>query len=380
MFRGSRFNRLYLLLIIGLLFATMPFKNVSAARVDSAKATVSDSRPSTTATYTFVVDMSTSTNFAAGDTMIFDWPAGFTFPANGTWVTGDFTFNDGSARTITSVGAAPTCNAGTSNVSVTADATNLVLTVTACSTYTSSANSAVVTFTVGNTNKVTNATAGTYQINIAGNYGDDAQDVIVAMVAGVSVSASIDETLTTSVNAVVSGSCQTTGGTTITSTSTTVPFGNISATTFYDICQDIRVATNAASGYATTIQSTGAFTSGSNTISKGICDASCTDSTAAAWSSTANAGYGYCLKDTAGDGAATADSTGWATANQCGGGTQKFKTIANAGSAQAAQTIMSSATSASDDRSNVGWRLNTLASQAAGTYALTGVYITTPTF
>lgn len=377
MFRSKFMKRVSLIMTLALALASLQASTVSAVRPDSAKATVSDSRPATTANYTFVVNMSASTSFAAGDTMIFDWPADFTFPSDGTWVTGDFSFNDGSARTITSVGASPTCNAGTDNVSVTASQTNRTLTVTACTSYSASSTGVDVTFTAGGTNKVTNAAAGSYQINVAGTYGDDAQDVAVAMIAGVTVSATIDETLTFSINAVNSGSCQTTGGTAVTSTSTTIPFGSISTEAFYDVCQDVRVATNAGSGYSATVQTQTGLDSGANAFAKGTCDGSCTDSTEEEWSTATNNGYGICVKDTSGDAGATA---GWSATNECGDATQHFRTVADISAADTAQSIMSSAAGASDDRTNVGWRLSADAAQAAGAYTGTAVYIATPTF
>jgi hypothetical protein len=86
------------------------------------------------------------------------------------------------------------------------------------------------------------------------------------------------------------------------------------------------------------------------------------------------------MKDVTGTPAATADGTGWATANQCGGGTQKFKTVANAGNSETAQAIMSKSSGANNDQANLGLRLSVGGAQAAGAYTGTVVYITTPAF
>ncbi len=144
--------------------------------------------------------MAAGTSFAASETMIFTWPSGFTFPTNATWVTGDFAFNDGTARTITSVGASPTCTAGVNNVSVTADQTNRKLTVTACSTYTTSSTGAGVTFTVNaGTGSITNPSSASsastqYEIAVSGTYGDSAFGIDVPILDDdqVSVTASVD--------------------------------------------------------------------------------------------------------------------------------------------------------------------------------------------
>jgi len=194
----------------------------------------------------------------------------------------------------------------------------------------------------------------------------------------------IDETLTFTIAAVVSGTCDVTGGTKSTTTATLVDWnagGALSSDTFYDACQSLTVGTNAAQGYSTTVQTTSLPTSGASTIAKGVCDATCSDTVAAAWATATNNGYGYCMKDATGNGAETADGTAWTATNQCGGGTQKFKTSANVGAAEAAQSVMSSATNTTNsDVSRIGYRVTVGPGQAAGTYTTTIVYIATPTF
>jgi hypothetical protein len=129
-----------------------------------------------------------------------------------------------------------------------------------------------------------------------------------------------------------------------------------------------------------TVQTAGAFvTTGANTIAKGACDGTCSDSTAAAWATATNhSGYGYCMIDTAHTAATNADAA-WGT-HPCGA-SQYFKTIANAGASQAAQNIMTSTSAtATNDVANIGFRLTVGPGQAAGIYTTVGVYICTPTF
>lgn len=375
----------YYIAIVGVVIVSFQLSPALAARPDSFKDTISDSRPSTGAINTFVDDIASGSQITAGTTVTFLWPSGFTFPSDGTWTTGDFSFNDGTSRTIVTVGAAPTCTAGVNNVSVTASSASRTLVVTACSTYTAGSLGALFTFVVGvgGTHTITNhATPGSYQINVAGTGGyiDSAQDTAIVITTGTTLSATVDETLTLTVGGVASGSCQTTGGTTITSTSTTVPYATVTPATFYDICQSLTVATNATGGYTLTNQTTSLPTAGSSTIAKGVCDASCSDTTANAWATATNYGYGYCMKDTTNTAANTADSTAWTASNQCGGGTQKFKTVANAGGAQTAQQLMKATATTASDVSNVGYRLTVSAAQAAGAYSTNLVYITTGTF
>ncbi|PIS39099.1 MAG: hypothetical protein COT34_00195 [Candidatus Nealsonbacteria bacterium CG08_land_8_20_14_0_20_43_11] len=206
--------------------------------------------------------------------------------------------------------------------------------------------------------------------------------VAFAIIEGVTVSVTVSESLTSAVYAVTSGSCTVSGGTNITSTATTVPFGTIVVDTFYNSCQDVRVATNANSGYTTRVFKTAALTCtsagqcGSNTIADGTCDGSCSTSTEESWASSEYNGFGYCMDDTVGTAASTAD-TGWAT-YYCGASPQYFKTTGTA--AANAVAIMSSAGAASNDRANIGFRITVDAAQPAGPYSTTIVYTTTPTY
>lgn len=361
-----------------------------AARPDSFKDTLSDSRPSTGSINTLALDPSASSQFTAGSTLTFTWPSGFTFPSDGTWVTGDFSFNDGAARTIVAVGAAPACSAGTDNVTVTSSQASRTLTVTACSTYSAQAAGTAITFVagVGGTHTITNhATPATYQVTAAGTsgYTDSSQDTAIAVIGGVTLSATIDETLTHTTAGVTTGNCPDVTSVTETEVNTsgdatTVPFGTISPSTFYGACQQLTISTNATSGYTTTVQTTSLPTSGAATIAKGTCDGACSDTTGAAWATNTNYGYAYCMKDQTNTPAATVDGTYWASAHQCSGATPYAKTIANDGASQTPQGIMKSTTSANGDSAYIKYRISVSPTQAAGAYTTTIVYITTGTY
>lgn len=342
------------------------------ARPASFKDVLGDSRASTASSETLTWTAGASSTVGSSETLTLTWPAGFGGISSIT--SSDVTWTDnGNSKTI---GA----NCSSTNLSLTASTTYLLF--TACSTYSGSAGAAIVV-TLNGTNKITNhATPGAYTVN-GSSTDDSSQNTMIYVTSGVTLSATITETLSFQVNAVTTGNCPTTGGTKpAASTSTTVPYGTINSDTFYDICQQLQAGTNGSGGYTATVQTVGTFASGGNTIAKGTCDGSCNDSTAAAWATAAShSGYGYCMKDTTGTAAQTADSTGWATANQCGGGSQAFKTIANAGSGNTAQAVMKqNTTTATDNLSYIGYRLTVGAGQAAGTYTATIVYICTPTF
>ncbi len=96
--------------------------------------------------YTFSGSATTS------DMIAYDFPAGFTSSASGTWTTADFTFNDGTARTVTTVAqgagvADVSCGSGVNDVGVAVDTSANVFRVKACSTsYTSSTGTSTITF------------------------------------------------------------------------------------------------------------------------------------------------------------------------------------------------------------------------------------------
>ncbi|MFN3301523.1 MAG: hypothetical protein ACK413_00635 [Patescibacteria group bacterium] len=211
---------------------------------------------------------------------------------------------------------------------------------------------------------------------------DPVDDGVVAFatVSGVEVSAKVLETLTFSVYGVAANDCPTTGGTKKTSTSTTVPFGTVDPNSFYDGCQDLRVSTNAGNGYDVTIGETDQLTSGPNQIPDGNCDGSCSETDAAPWANPNNNGFGYCMKDQPGYGNAASEAdANWGT-YYCGAATQYFKIIPDTGENEPRVKIMNSSSTASDDRSYIGFRLSVDAAQPAGSYSTTIVYVVTPRY
>lgn len=236
---------------------------------------------------------------------------------------------------------------------------------------------------------ITNPTAaGVFYAQIV-TYSDACTTPIDTMVAasyiledGVTVSATVQETLTFTVSSRTTAECDADIGTftfTDDSTSSTIPFGGIVPQTYYQICQQLEIGTNAASGYSVTVQETEPLEDSTDTytIADGDCDGSCDDSTSTTWTGTtdSSSGFGYCMDDITNDGANTA---GWTT--QCNSGaTAVFKTIADASSAETAQSIMSSATS-TNDKADIMFRLMVPSTQTAAAYTNEVVYIATPVY
>lgn len=231
----------------------------------------------------------------------------------------------------------------------------------------------------GAVNKIVNGWPGVKAIDISGGFGQTGK-MQVAIIEGVTVTATVSESLTATVHA--STTCVLLTGSTGTgsSTTTTIPFAITTSEDFYDACQELEIATNAASGYSATLHKTDSLTivGGTTIIANGNCDGACTTSTAAVWQTDTNNGFGYCMKDRTLNGAQVADAS-WGT-NPCGStaANQFFKVIGT--SSTDAVTVMKSNTPTSTNYSYIGYRLSVDGSQAAGTYNTTLVYIVTPTY
>jgi hypothetical protein len=132
--------------------------------------------------------------------------------------------------------------------------------------------------------RIVNPSATTsYPITIAGTM-QDAGEMRVAIVDQVTVSASVDTSLTFAVTGVnssstVNGSATTTIATT---TATTLPFGNLPIGVSRTLAHDLAVTTNAKNGYTVTVQQTGALQSSTGATIDGFIDGTNT-TVPAAW-------------------------------------------------------------------------------------------------
>ena len=233
-------------------------------------------------------------------------------------------------------------------------------------------------------------TADTYQIAITftGSAAADSGTAMVAVIEGVTVSVTVDESLSVVIAEVAAASCPTTPtgmpGTDRSDltghTDTAMAFETLTAgNAFNHICQQLTISTNASGGYSTTVEKSQLLTSGANTIADGDCNAgSCTTTGSGLWTTTTENGFGYCMDDVTGDAAATADGSGWTTGEQCDDSTPEFKIFGTLNAN--AQAIMASAAAVSGDNSIIGVVLNYSGAQVPGAYTTTLTFITTPTF
>jgi hypothetical protein len=355
--------------ILGIVLGTIGTPLVAnAAQFTGVKDTLSTVATSATATHVITNTLVGGDTFAAGETLTYDFTdADFTLNAIGNWQTSDFSFNDGSARTIiavsTSSGVAPTCTAGTSNVAVTINTTTNNFVVTACSTYTASSANANVTFTINGTtatgtgtmtNKTSDVDNSVY--TIAESNGDSATGAVVAETNGVvNVTATVSPTLTFSNSQSAVDFGPLTSGAARYATGGAASGGNSSATTNAHL---LTVGTNATSGYTVTYNSAATLTSGANTI------AAATITTAGGTPGSAQFALG------------AVSSSGTPTIN----GTYDASTSKYSFAPGSPVTLFNATAPASSDAVNVRYIANIPASQPAGSYSTSITYVATGNF
>jgi hypothetical protein len=176
---------------------------------------------------------------------------------------------------------------------------------------------------------------------------------------GQSMSASVDPTLTFSVNSVGSGQSVNGSTTTAASTSTTIPLGTLSVGSNRIVAQDLTVGTNAQNGYTVTIAYTGQMTNGSHNMT----NHSGTNGSPTSFSAAGTEAVGYTTNDT---------TLGTGTAGRFGGGNWA------ALSTTPAEVAYSSA--AVSETTRTGFQAGISATTPAGAYTTTVVYTATATY
>lgn len=224
----------------------------------------------------------------------------------------------------------------------------------------------------------TQGVADIYTMNVKTRDGSDntidQSNIKVAVIEGVLVSATVQETLSVTI-AGVSSSTSSCGQTTdITTTATSVPWGTISSfAAFREAAQTVTVSTNADAGYTVKaeendqmgkdgITCTGASAGEANSCIKDTqCDGdACTESTSADWTSVNAYGLGYSLANVSGTDAAF-------TYNESSR-TFSTKQFADMEVPETKQTIMSNNSPVASSQVYLCYRLNVSATQPAGYY------------
>jgi len=232
------------------------FRFAEAASITSASDTLSDSAPSLVSNHTIVF---TSPNgLSAGQTIDLTFPVAVNEFVMGSVDEDDIDIDIDGSPVLTAASASAT----EWGVSVSSGVVTLET-----MTGTPVASSSVITIRIGDNavdsgtgaNQITNPTiTGSYGIDIGGTMQDTGQ-VRVAIVDQVTVTASVDTSLTFTVIGVADGEIVNTSPTTTatSTTATTLPFETISIGTSKTLAHDLTVATNATQGYTVTVQQSG---------------------------------------------------------------------------------------------------------------------------
>lgn len=147
-----------------------------------------------------------------------------------------------------------------------------------------------------------------------------------------------------------------------------IDFGTLSPSTFATLTNTLTVSFGAAGGYSVVAHQDHPLKlqTGSTTIPDTTCDTACDETTAAVWINTTNYGFGYNMSghDVP---AAFVDNT-------------YFKQFADNSIGESDQIVMSSANVGIGRTATVTYKVNVGATQAAGDYENSIVFIATPTY
>lgn len=207
----------------------------------------------------------------------------------------------------------------------------------------------------------------------------------VGVIESVRVSATVAPQITFRIAGLPSGNTSACGtATDVTTTPTTVPFGQVSITAFMHAGQALDVSTNAIGGYAVTTQANYELKKmGTSTTIAGATGngSNVTYSAKGRWDSTTYKGFGYGLNyisAISGSGTAAFDYAD--TDGNCAGGTFCAKQFPDLSNSEPAQTIFSSSTVADTENVNVCYKIVISNVQAAGDYENNITYTATATF
>jgi hypothetical protein len=380
-----------MVLVAGFFVAHM-FQSTQAASLSNVKDTLSSPAPGATSTHTitFVSPSGVSSTQDATITVEFDTSGtSFSLPDGISHADVDLSVGDSSncdTASYTDYNLAAATSTGTWGASFSTSTDILTLTYPANATTTVASSTCVKievggnvahqgTSTVNITNPSKSASVGTadvYTIRIGGTFADSG-NALVAVIEGVTVSATVAETLTFTISSVTSGNCvEGSGGDGFTATSTTsssVPFGQLSAGAFVQGCHDALVTTNAANGFNLTTRSNNSLNNGSGgVIPDTPCDSSCTTTVAGTWVTASNPGFGY-----------SCDPGG--SSDACNS-TFSTSTVFRPFSSSTAISVASSseASSAGGNTQRILYRMAIDATQAAGSYSNTITWVATPSF
>ena len=247
-----------------------------AANVTTFSDTLSDSAPGVVSNHT--ISFVTPSGMATSSTISIEFPVGFN--DIGTLVAQDLDLNvNGVERSLidgAASGADWNVTAAGQVIDLTSD-TDVI------------ASNATVTIRIGTnaisggtgTNQIENPGVGQYEITVDVG-GVDSGTTMVAIVAAVTVSATVETRFDFTVDGVNSGELVNGDTVTATSTNNSIPFGVLVANTQATAAHDLTISTNAANGFVVTVHTDQQLTAGNGADIDGFVDGSYT-TTPVAW-------------------------------------------------------------------------------------------------
>ncbi|HVQ44581.1 MAG TPA: hypothetical protein VMT30_06470 [Candidatus Saccharimonadia bacterium] len=345
--------------IVGLLL--LPNLGARAATLTSASVGISDPRPSAiSASYTFTA--SSVTTGAPGTIkcikMLYsDTAAGSTVPAGMSTNGGGVTFDTAGSNYV------PTPASWTLNKPANG---TLTLTNATGETPASAAARKIII------NGITNSSAAdtkfwlkfnTYNNTDCASSPVDNTTVLFILTNASTLSLTVDDTLSFTVNAVGAAAACDGATTTAASTATTIPFGTVTAASNGVVCQDLQAATNATGGYTIYARYTAQPT---NSLAQTIASHTGTNPAPTAFSAAGTEAYGY----------TTGDATlGTGTANRFTSPTQEWAGLTTTNAELAYEPA---GVTASTYR--IGHQVGVSSTTRPGTYTTTVIYTCTPTY
>lgn len=231
-----------------------------AANVTQFSDTLSDSAPGVPANHTIYFE--TPTGVPNGEVITLDFSDG-PFTGTSSIEVTDLEFLVGT----TSLSIAEDCS-GSEDVG--ASFTGYVLTFTFCAggdgviAANGSSTILIGTNATGGVNRLINPSLGSWAIGLTA--GDDVGETRVFIVSPVVVTAAVDTIFTFTVDGVNATGTVNQSPITATSSTSTLPFGKLDNTASSTVAQQLSVSTNAAYGFAVTVQVDQQLSSGSATI------------------------------------------------------------------------------------------------------------------
>jgi hypothetical protein len=252
---SASFRVIATLVATALIMATIGVTQFAqAANITNVYDLLSDSAPSADSNHT--IQFKVPTAIAIGETIEIDFPAGFDFTGV---TTNDFSVTAPDANWTEGV------NTGTGVITLTR-------------TTAPTAANATTTILINGTNKINNPGAvGSYEIAIAGTMTDSGY-TRVAIVDTVEVTARVNTSFTFTVAGTGAGTSVNGETTNATSSTTTIPFGTLSAGSPVTLAQDLTVTTNAINGFVVTVEQDQDLLSSTGAVIDGFANASYTNS------------------------------------------------------------------------------------------------------